>query len=536
MRTNKQNYVEYSVFTQRPAALSFPAYICGRWKSIKLVTMTFWGDTIAVPDKIALDTSPEECQIMKGSKRCDGEPMTFADGKWTHTNQPPLKTYWLQTVELTSIGCMLEEIKLVHDAGDEEVNTPLGHVEIAAGNYSHNHLTLIWNPEYATKLDHSTRMLESGFATMSNSSRKDVYLLEDSDKQLAYHVYPVQRCLVPDCVNRTDAYGIVGSRDLFITVKPAKNPRLTPPKISLTAKVFNKSSTTEAFNFKIQSRLQYIKDQLLFQENELARAIRSLQCDLRKTRHDQAASTAQYNGWLAASHLDLPKCTKLAARGNTVTAVKCLPTTVDFSTEVTKCGAQPRYNNYTINQDGWELVAYNPCYWTTGFVNFNGKPHVYQNNSWNEIYPKIIIPLAELSHSFRFEDINPFVFNPRNNPAYTDATHDHINIMADIAAAMNEHSPISLPGDPRQTHSTATLLITAAEKPSSTKTTFSSFWEKFKIFSFLGALTGGGLLLARYCYAFGCCGMLYSLLCKTLLSTTNISLELRRYRTARIPS
>ena len=73
----------------------------------------------------------------------------------------------------------------------------------------------------------------------------------------------------------------------------------------------------------------------------------SVQCEQRRIKHAQVFSTAQYNGWLAASQLGLRKCVKLAATGNTVSAIECAPINVTFTTEITLCGAQPIYKkNY----------------------------------------------------------------------------------------------------------------------------------------------------------------------------------------------
>ena len=360
LKPNTDNYVEYSVFTQKSAALSFPASICGRWKVIKHVTKNVWGETIAVPDKQAIETSPGDCKEMKESKRFDGNQMKFIDGKWSHSHQPPTVGYWLQTVDNTTIGCMLEEIKLAHEPKHDEISTPLGMVDVHDGNYSHNHHTLIWDATYASQTDHTIRKLESGVATLSNSPSPHVYLLEDQSKQLAYHIYPVKRCLVAGCTNESDAYAIAGANDLFITTKSTKRQSSWKPPNGFPSELKIKNSDT--YTADIAARFQYIRDQMLLNENELTRVVRSLQCDLRQIKHAQAAATAQYSGWLAAAHLKLPKCTKLSANRETVTALKCKPTIVDFKTEVTKCGAQPRYKNFTINVDGWELVEFKPCY------------------------------------------------------------------------------------------------------------------------------------------------------------------------------
>lgn len=86
---------------------------------------------------------------------------------------------------------------------------------------------------------------------------------------------------------------------------------------------------------------QFMRDQITDQENSLSIAVHSAQCDIWRLVHAQAVSTAQYNGWLAASQLRLPICTKLSALGQTVITVQCRPVKVKFHTNITKCGPQP---------------------------------------------------------------------------------------------------------------------------------------------------------------------------------------------------
>ncbi len=514
--TNWGNVVEYSIFTTHPAAAIFPAYVCGRWKIIKHITMNFWGQTISVPDKIAIDTTPEECRIMQQSKRCGSVQMTIQDDKWIHNQEPEDVGYWLRTVETHSIGCMLEEIRLSHEVDATRINTPIGIVNVSTGYYSHNHLTIVWDAKFATKVDPRHRKLEEGRATISNSSTPGIFLFEDHTKQLAYHVYAVQRCLEYGCTNKSDAFAIIKTPELYITARviPRKPEK---PFVGRARDGPIIANTTAAFNVELNGRLQYIKDQMTTQENELVRVIHTLQCEVRKAKHAQAISTAQYNGWLAATQLKLPICTKLSACGETLAALKCETKTVNFATELTKCGPQPRFGNFTINLDGWELVPYSPCYWTTGYVNFNGDPFAYRNNTWTRIEPEIMIPQTDLATAFRYEDVNFFEYQPRSNPAYTDASLGHMNILADIVASMNEHAPVDFPGDPKLTHSTTTVLVKAIEKTetaASKQTTFSNFWEKLKILSFLSILGTATAIIIRYCYTYGIFSMIWKLLCK----------------------
>ena len=110
------------------------------------------------------------------------------------------------------------------------------------------------------------------------------------------------------------AYAIEGANDLFITTKSTKRQSSWKPPNGFPSELKIKNSDT--YTADIAARFQYIRDQMLLNENELTRVVRSLQCDLRQIKHAQAAATAQFNGWLAAAHLKLPKCTKLNQRRN----------------------------------------------------------------------------------------------------------------------------------------------------------------------------------------------------------------------------
>ena len=209
--------------------------------------------------------------------------------------------------------------------------------------------------------------------------------------------------------------------------------------------------------------------------------------------HAQAISTAQYNGWLAAA-------------GQTAIAITCKPVEVIFSANVTSCGPQPRYKDYTINLDGWELVTFSPCYWTHGFVNFNDKPFAYRNNVWVPIEASVVLPDQKLVNTIRYNDVMFFEYDHQSNPAYSDQILNHMNIMADIAAAMNEHLTVNFSNN--HSPSTVNVLMSATERYG-----FTSWFESFKIYGFIALLIAGFLIMCRVCYACGCCGLLWKLCC-----------------------
>ncbi|KAI9557136.1 hypothetical protein GHT06_016943 [Daphnia sinensis] len=173
-----------------------------------------------------------------------------------------------------------------------------------------------------------------------------------------------------------------------------------------------------------------------------------------------------------------------------------------FETVITPCGPQPKFNNYTINLDGWELVKFSPCYWTNGFVNFNDKPYVFRNNTWKRIDPNIVLPERTLAHSFRYEDVKAFDYDHRSNPAYNDNLLNHMNVVADIVAAMNEHSPVDFPSNHRP-HA-ADVLLTAAEVGR-----YTSWWEVIIIALVVTVIFILVLIALRIC----CCLGLFGVCC-----------------------
>jgi len=181
--------------------------------------------------------------------------------------------------------------------------------------------------------------------------------------------------------------------------------------------------------------------------NHLAKEIRNLQCEHRRAAHQAAISTAQYNGWLAAAYLDLPLCTKLIAIGESAAILRCEPRNVTFEPVFTNCGPQPRINNYTINNEGWELTKYSECYWHANFVNFNGQAHTFRNNTWAPVEPNIQMHGRRLIDTMPLEVDNSFGTLLEMHPAIASHPISSSTIMADILAYIQMGYASDLSGD-----------------------------------------------------------------------------------------
>uniref|UniRef100_A0A0N8AEJ0 Retrovirus-related Pol polyprotein from transposon n=1 Tax=Daphnia magna TaxID=35525 RepID=A0A0N8AEJ0_9CRUS len=504
--------VRYAVYSDERAAVKFPGFICAKWRNIHRVTMNFFGQTVIVPEKIPIDTTASECYKMINTKKCEGYEMTLSDEKYVFSHEPRSDGYWMRTVDWETLNCALEQVQLFQQMEDEDFPTPIGKASSTAGTLSHNHLTLVWDTTYTHKVQHELRTVESGTGNLMMKTINEKYFrLLDDDRQLDFHLTLQPPC-DPNhrsCNNRTTTFKIVGQsnlvlvtwpfvdKSLSLTAESASNKEKAQPSVS----VETTSPSSDPDLDKLANK-QYIQDRAIDRDNELARMLQTIECDVRKAKNERAIITAQYNGWLAASLLKLPRCAKLQAFGQTAVVIQCKAVNATFETIITPCGPQPKFNNYTINLDGWELVKFSPCYWTNGFVNFNDKPYAFRNNTWKRIDPNIVPPERTLAHSFRYEDVKAFDYDHRSNPAYNDNLLNHMNVVADIVAAMNEQSPADFPSNHRP-HA-ADVLLTAAGVER-----YTSWWEVIIISLVITVISILVLIVLRIC----CCLGLFGICC-----------------------
>jgi hypothetical protein len=156
-------------------------------------------------------------------------------------------------------------------------------------------------------------------------------ILLDKTIQVDLHVQWLPRCQNVKCDKNQSEWTVVNNHHLFVKRKVIQldaKQQFKPPQMLRSE---NYWENVEPMNTHQNYAIQYLADQAVRHESEISRLIQSVQCEQRRIKHAQAVSIVQYKGWLAASQLGLRKCVKLAATGNTVSAIECAPINVTFT-------------------------------------------------------------------------------------------------------------------------------------------------------------------------------------------------------------
>ncbi|KAI9565212.1 hypothetical protein GHT06_008994 [Daphnia sinensis] len=187
------------------------------------------------------------------------------------------------------------------------------------------------------------------------------FRLLDNDRQLDFHLTLQPPCgpKQTSCTNRTTSFNMVGQAKLLVVTAAImeRYPPITIESAAVIEKVprttVENSTTSSDPELDSAANKQYLQDLSTDRDNEFGRLFQSIECDVRKAKHERAIIGAQYNCWLAASLFKLPLCAKLQAFGQTAVVIQCKVINATFETVITPCGPQPKFKNYTMNLDGW---------------------------------------------------------------------------------------------------------------------------------------------------------------------------------------
>ncbi|XP_045023766.1 uncharacterized protein LOC123468199, partial [Daphnia magna] len=392
--------VYYDVYSTLPQITRFVGHSCTIWLEKKHIYTDFWGWQTPSQSRVPIEVNAHECEKMRDSRLCHGKSMDYlGNNKWSFERIPNVQGSWLQVTGDQLINCRLEEVTLETECANCTISSPIGDIPGGInGSVSNSEIERIRDVEQQLDFVYNTTNKE-----YCNSSEKSYKQVIGMDKVI----------LRLHSLTDTNAH-------------PSKPLEEDIEKI---ADIIRAEISGAAHS-------QYARDRTTDGINGVAREIRALQCENRVLAHKTAIATAQHSGWLAASYLNLPTCSKLIATGESISVYQCSPKNSTITTEITSCGPQPKLGDYTLDTEGWELTPYTPCYWHKNFVNINGRAHFYKNSSWHPIVPGVIIQGHSLINTLPYEVDKLLALSL--HPALTPHPMSTAAAIAEIIAAAKE--------------------------------------------------------------------------------------------------
>ena len=465
--------VTYEITTVNGQRINFTGHFCA--VSTKLHASSVLPDTTEVDKLTPLSPRPKigSCLIMAGLgdrdnvHKCPNREIMHQEGdKWIGRSAIQRNSRYMQTVGHATETCLYEQITLTKDCADCPISTPVGpignvdQVETKNGTMWFAALfsegTMMWKGKEGSMEKCNKTTLESGEGRLYRINN-ETFRLADPSKQLDF-IISKEIMNGNDCnVSLTEnQFWIIQMPGIYVTIKrkssePSRNVSTTTRSpVNSQPEVAPRPARALVDSLNAAEHLQFIQNRLTDNENKLLSAVRQLQCESRKNKFQRAIRTAASNGWIAAKELGFPKCTRLIPVGETAQMQTCSPQTVEVTSLKTTCGPQPLvYENYTVSINGFELTKFSDCYHQGKIVNLNGRPFSFIDNDWKELDQNIV------PNEKGIVNINEFAYEADNSLDVwknidSDKTnvYDHMSILADIVAVINEHEPDNFIGRP----------------------------------------------------------------------------------------
>ena len=122
-----------------------------------------------------------------------------------------------------------------------------------------------------------------------------------------------------------------------------------------------------------------------------------------------------------------------------------------LSAKETKCGFQPFFSygerNFTVGPDGYSMHPFSECFWTSTFVNLNGKTYAWEHNNatngdWIRQSSSIKTEQLSLIAEFKEVKLNDFDLELKGHPAHDVMEMEQLNILNDFTGRLYESEVI----------------------------------------------------------------------------------------------
>ena len=329
--------------------------------------------------------------------------MLNSGNTWSFVGEPQGDGHWWFTSTYRLKNCECEPLTLEQACDSCPVLSAFG--EIAANrsvsSAIHGLRTIVWNVASSTKKPCEWDRLERRPGSLFNDS--GVLRLRDDGQQVEF----VLGSWKPNCDQKLPSmFTVVGEQRLAIFIldntsapmfregyrydgpeKRGREKRLSQTVMEalgsmIYPEVDQRPVITQNLGASISEHLQYVESSFVDQENVIVSQINRIDCKLDKLRVFELLTLSRSSGILAARSFGLTDCQSLEGFGKQAVIRQCEKKIVDFSVEITACGAEPRAGNFTIDRDGFMLRPFRPCLWRSSLVNFNGDAYIARDGDW----------------------------------------------------------------------------------------------------------------------------------------------------------
>ena len=184
------------------------------------------------------------------------------------------------------------------------------------------------------------------------------------------------------------------------------------------------------------SHHQYMQGLLISISNSLNDEIRNVYCESIKSKQYLAMIISQSSPMLAGIALGLPACQQIQADGQTLLIQQCKLSNVTIQVERTKCGYEPKWDDFTIGKDGFTKRTFHPCTWVNGLVNLNGHAHEYVNDTWTLVPSSVKISSIGLKAHFDETIDNEAQYLHNLETTFHASETDQLNVIGNLMALM----------------------------------------------------------------------------------------------------